>query len=196
MIQSDDIFACILTCPMVYHVHPSPPNTLSYASSYNNQRIALQNALLLSYHLNRTLLLPPLLLGSRPIPLHTEPELYEVLSSSLSRLPELEKICPPFFQAERSRTLPRKQGEDQETFEKRVERERRKLRKPPIECRGWDKRSFVSWETMLVDHFSNSGIAADLGPKVAIPDPNGREDADGLNHRQPQRFSTFQWLPI
>ncbi|SJK97771.1 uncharacterized protein ARMOST_01025 [Armillaria ostoyae] len=51
-------------------------------SGFHNQRIALENALTLSYMLNRTLIVPPIRLGSRPISFFSFDTLAQFLSLS------------------------------------------------------------------------------------------------------------------
>ena len=98
------------------------PSTLRALSRrYHNQRIALTNALLLSHHLNRTLLLPPLILGT-PVPKRELTKHHKTLRTLISSRSRLADVCPALIATSKPITA---------------------------ECEGYEDRTLLSWEAMI-----------------------------------------------
>ncbi|KAJ4483670.1 hypothetical protein J3R30DRAFT_3450660 [Lentinula aciculospora] len=86
-LQADEIFKVIEVDPHIEdcpHIDSRQQKYLSYLphSGFHNQRIALENALTLSGILNRTLLVPPIRLGSKPLRYVNYDSLYSFVSLS------------------------------------------------------------------------------------------------------------------
>lgn len=87
--------------PFVYHKPVTPGEKfITYLphSGFHNQRIELENALLLASYLNRTLLLPPVFLGNPAMPWLRYDKMYERLllqtKRGLEHCPQLDKDEP------------------------------------------------------------------------------------------------------